>query len=169
MHAALSFEGGQLAGVDLLPGTYKPPQGSFVTIGIPTRDRAEAVFHALSEGGTIQMPFQQTFWSAGFGVLVDRFGIPWGSTVSKVRRHLPAADADSPTQADHRKSARVSAQRRIDQQGSRCLGLLQYRIELIDARCAGGFRRHGSSLRDGLFRKEFVDRGAEDRHHFLPN
>ena len=41
---------------------------------IPTRNRAEAVFHAPSEGGMIQ--FQQTFWTTGFGVLVDRFGIP---------------------------------------------------------------------------------------------
>jgi PhnB protein len=23
------------------------------------------------------MPFQATFWSPGFGMLVDRFGIPW--------------------------------------------------------------------------------------------
>jgi PhnB protein len=23
------------------------------------------------------MPLQQTFWSAGFGMLIDRFGIPW--------------------------------------------------------------------------------------------
>lgn len=77
VHAGLSFEGGELAGVDLLPGTYKSPQGFFLTIGIPTRDRAEAVFRALCEGGTVQMPFQQTFWSCGFGVLVDRFAIAW--------------------------------------------------------------------------------------------
>jgi PhnB protein len=25
----------------------------------------------------IAMPFQQTFWSPGFGVLIDRFNIPW--------------------------------------------------------------------------------------------
>jgi PhnB protein len=23
------------------------------------------------------MPFQKTFWSAGFGMLTDRFGTPW--------------------------------------------------------------------------------------------
>jgi PhnB protein len=77
VHAGLSFEGGELAGVDLLPGTYKSPQGFFLTLGIPTRERTEEVFRALSEGGTVQMPLQQTFWSCAFGVLVDRFGIPW--------------------------------------------------------------------------------------------
>jgi PhnB protein len=25
----------------------------------------------------IQVPFANTFWSPGFGVFVDRFGIPW--------------------------------------------------------------------------------------------
>ena len=23
------------------------------------------------------MPFEQTFWAKGFGMLVDRYGIPW--------------------------------------------------------------------------------------------
>ena len=23
------------------------------------------------------MPFQETFWSSGFGMAIDRFGIPW--------------------------------------------------------------------------------------------
>jgi PhnB protein len=25
----------------------------------------------------VQMPLQQTFWATRFGMLVDRFGIPW--------------------------------------------------------------------------------------------
>jgi PhnB protein len=77
LHATLSFDGGQLAGVDLLPGTYKSPQGFFVMIGVTAPAKAEAAFHELAEGGTVQIPFQQTFWTTGFGMLVDRFGIPW--------------------------------------------------------------------------------------------
>ena len=38
---------------------------------------AERIFHALAESGTVKMPIQQTFWAARFGMLVDRFGIPW--------------------------------------------------------------------------------------------
>jgi PhnB protein len=30
-----------------------------------------------SGGGMAKVPFTQTFWSAGFGMLVDRFGVPW--------------------------------------------------------------------------------------------
>ena len=28
-------------------------------------------------GGNVTMPFQATFWSPGFGMLVDRFGVAW--------------------------------------------------------------------------------------------
>jgi PhnB protein len=31
----------------------------------------------LADGGTVIMPFQQTFWAARFGMLVDKFGTPW--------------------------------------------------------------------------------------------
>ncbi len=39
--------------------------------------QASRVFAALAEHGVIHMPLQNTFWSESFGVLVDRFGIPW--------------------------------------------------------------------------------------------
>jgi PhnB protein len=38
---------------------------------------AEKVFAALAEGGKVNMPFAETFWSPGFGMLIDRFDIPW--------------------------------------------------------------------------------------------
>ena len=36
-----------------------------------------ARFKTLSEGGKVTMPLQKTFWSPGFAMFVDRFGIPW--------------------------------------------------------------------------------------------
>jgi PhnB protein len=38
---------------------------------------AERIFHALAKGGTVVMPLEKTFWADRFGVLTDRFGIPW--------------------------------------------------------------------------------------------
>ena len=38
---------------------------------------AERVFNALAASGIVQMPFQPTFWAKGFGMCIDRFGIPW--------------------------------------------------------------------------------------------
>ena len=37
----------------------------------------ERKFKALLEGGSINMPFGKTFFSKGFGMGVDQFGIPW--------------------------------------------------------------------------------------------
>lgn len=38
---------------------------------------AERAFEALSEGGVVQMPLQRTFWSPAYGMVADRFGVPW--------------------------------------------------------------------------------------------
>ena len=38
---------------------------------------AERYFNALAKGGKVTMPFQKTFWSPGFGMLSDKFGVPW--------------------------------------------------------------------------------------------
>jgi PhnB protein len=77
VHAALILEEIELTGVDMMPGTYQIPQGFFVTLTVDGIARAEQIFRALGQGGTIKLPLEKTFWSPGFGVLTDRFGIPW--------------------------------------------------------------------------------------------
>ena len=46
-------------------------------IGIEDPAEAERIFHAFVENGTVTMPIGETFWATRFGMLVDRFGIPW--------------------------------------------------------------------------------------------
>ncbi len=46
-------------------------------LGVTDAAEADRVFHGLAEGGTVRMPIQKTFWAARFGMLTDRFGIPW--------------------------------------------------------------------------------------------
>lgn len=77
VHATLVLDEIELTGVDTLPGAYEPPQGFFVTLTVAGLARAGEIFRALSDGGITKVPFAKTFWSPGFGVLVDRFGIPW--------------------------------------------------------------------------------------------
>jgi len=77
VHATLVLDLIELTGVDMLPGAYERPQGFFVTFTVAGVDRAREIFGALGQGGTIKIPFEKTFWSPGFGVLVDRFNIPW--------------------------------------------------------------------------------------------
>ena len=77
VHATLCFDEEELAGADVLPGEYRKLQGMFVLVSIEGLAKAERTFAALAEGGEVKLPFQETFWSAGFGVLVDAFGVPW--------------------------------------------------------------------------------------------
>jgi PhnB protein len=48
-----------------------------VSVAVAQVEEAERIFNALAEGGSVQMPFQETFWAKGFGMLTDRFAIPW--------------------------------------------------------------------------------------------
>ncbi len=42
-----------------------------------TREETDALFAALSEGGQISMPLQDTFWGAYYGSCTDKFGVQW--------------------------------------------------------------------------------------------
>jgi PhnB protein len=77
IHARLVLDGQDVYGADAPPQYYQQPQGFSVSLGVKQVAEAERVFKALAENGTVKMPLQQTFWSAGFGMLIDRFGIPW--------------------------------------------------------------------------------------------
>jgi PhnB protein len=52
-------------------------KGITLTINVPDDAQARRVFDALGEGGTIGMPLAKTFWTSSFGMLRDRFGVPW--------------------------------------------------------------------------------------------
>jgi PhnB protein len=77
IHARLVLGDQVLMGSDAPPEHFEKPQGFSVTLGIDDPADAERIFNALAENGTIRMPIQQTFWALRFGMLVDRFGIPW--------------------------------------------------------------------------------------------
>lgn len=77
MHATLNVGDDTLMCADSPPGQYKTPTGMNVSIHLKEVPEGERIFQTLSEGGNVKMPFQKTFWSPGFGMCVDRFGIPW--------------------------------------------------------------------------------------------
>ena len=77
LHARFIVDGHALMGSDVPPGQFAPSQGMTVALVLPTVADGERIFAALSEGGKVRMPFQKTFWSPGFGDVVDRFGTPW--------------------------------------------------------------------------------------------
>ena len=55
-----------------------------VTLVIEVADDAEAqrVFKALGEGGKVTMDLMKTFWTSSFGMLTDKFGVPWRVNVA---------------------------------------------------------------------------------------
>lgn len=77
MHARLRVGDTILMGSDGGPEHYQKPQGTSIALMVDTAEEAERVFQALSEGGSVQMPIQQTFWAVRFGMLADRYGVPW--------------------------------------------------------------------------------------------
>ena len=77
LHARLVVGDAVLMASDSPPGHYQKPQGFTVSIQINDTARAEAIFGGLADGGTVTMPFAETFWAARFGMLVDKFGTPW--------------------------------------------------------------------------------------------
>jgi PhnB protein len=77
MHAKISIGGQVLMASDAPPDRFHKQQGFAVSLTFGDPVEAERKFKALSEGGSMNMPFGKTFFSRGFGMCVDRFGIPW--------------------------------------------------------------------------------------------
>jgi PhnB protein len=77
IHARLTVGDQVLMASDAPPDRYEAMKGISVTLGIDDPAEAERVFYALAEGGTVQMPFEETFWAVRFGMLVDKYGTPW--------------------------------------------------------------------------------------------
>ncbi len=51
--------------------------GFSLAIRVETPEKAERFFAALSEGGQIEVPLQETFFASRYGIVIDRFGVPW--------------------------------------------------------------------------------------------
>jgi PhnB protein len=78
LHAV--FEAGDLKFMvsDCPPGV-SVTSGDQVSLSLNFNDleSIERTFTALSEGGHITMPLQDTFWGARFGMAKDKFGVHW--------------------------------------------------------------------------------------------
>ncbi|ROM94451.1 VOC family protein [Pseudomonas brassicacearum] len=78
IHTRLVVGDQVLMGSDTTPERpYHGISGCSVSLNVTSIAEAERIFTALADQGTIQMPLEATFWAARFGMLVDRFGVPW--------------------------------------------------------------------------------------------
>lgn len=78
MHATFNFGSNSFMASDSMPG-QDAPDCSNITMSLGTDDieATNTTFAALSEGGRVNMPLEDTFWGARFGMLTDKFGINW--------------------------------------------------------------------------------------------
>jgi PhnB protein len=77
MHGSVTVGEQVLMGADVAPGHYEVPKGFTLSLQMKSTADADRIFHELAQGGNVVMPLEKTFWAERFGVLVDRFGIPW--------------------------------------------------------------------------------------------
>lgn len=77
IHGAVNIRGRRLMGADMTGECYTRPAGTRIQLEYDDIASAERVFNQLAEGGTVDMPFAETFWAERFGMLTDRYGIGW--------------------------------------------------------------------------------------------
>lgn len=84
MHSQFSAgPGAPLLAADMPEGMGdRKPANATVFHGAPKKERAEAIFAALAEGGHVTMPLAPTFWSPAFGMVTDRWNTSWMITVA---------------------------------------------------------------------------------------
>ena len=75
LHARISIGGTELLGADI--PTAEPMRSAYLSLSVESDAEAERIFSALSAGGEVFMPIQETFFATRFGQLRDRFGLNW--------------------------------------------------------------------------------------------
>ena len=77
MHASFTIGETTLMASDGMNKGSPVFQGFSLSLSVPSDAEAQRLFSALSAGGKVQMPLGKTFWTSSFGMLQDKFGVPW--------------------------------------------------------------------------------------------
>lgn len=77
LHAVLDVGGDTLMASDAAGAGAMPMGGFAISLNSEKPAETERLFAALAAGGKVTMPLQETFWAQRFGMLVDRYGLPW--------------------------------------------------------------------------------------------
>jgi PhnB protein len=75
LHARVSIGDTELMGADI--PNAEPMRSAYLSLGVESDAEAERIFAALSDGGQVFMPMQETFFATRLAQLRDRFGINW--------------------------------------------------------------------------------------------
>ena len=77
MHAQFRIGGSEVMASDGQCQGQPKFEGFALSLTPPDEAEAERLFNALADGGQVQMPLAETFFSPRFGMVADRFGIFW--------------------------------------------------------------------------------------------
>jgi PhnB protein len=80
MHGTLEADGAQIMASDVPPNMGGGGKFSGFSVSVWVKqdvEKARKVFDALGAGGKVVMPFAQPFWGGHFGMVEDKFGVPW--------------------------------------------------------------------------------------------
>lgn len=77
MHASLRIGDSVVMAADDCTRSATRFEGIQLSLTVADVAEAERHFTALAEGGQVKMPLGKTFFSPGFGMLTDRFGVSW--------------------------------------------------------------------------------------------
>lgn len=75
--AEIRFGQSVLRGNDLADDDWKSPRGFSLSLHLPSAGEAHRVSDGLAKGGRVTVPLAKVDWAASFGMVTDRFGIPW--------------------------------------------------------------------------------------------
>jgi PhnB protein len=77
MHMSLKIGDSTIMGSDGRCTGQAQFQGFSLSLTVTDPGTAERLFGLLADGGEVQMPLGQTFFSPAFGLVSDRFGVSW--------------------------------------------------------------------------------------------
>jgi PhnB protein len=77
MHAGLRIGDTMVSASDGRCAGQPNFQGFALSLTASNEAEAGRLFAALEKGGQVQVPLGKTFFSPSFGMLADRFGVPW--------------------------------------------------------------------------------------------
>ncbi|HET8728912.1 MAG TPA: VOC family protein [Alphaproteobacteria bacterium] len=77
MHAELRIGDATILVSDGMCAGKPDFQGFSLALTAADDAEAERRFAALAEGGEVRMPMAKTFFASRFGMVADRFGVPW--------------------------------------------------------------------------------------------
>jgi len=96
MHAIFRIGGSTVMASDGRSSGQANFQGFSLSLNLADEAEANRLFGALADGGQVQMALTKTFFSPRFGMVVDRFGVPWMISVPSTRPFVISRTFNAP-------------------------------------------------------------------------